>query len=250
MGSATADQWFRRFTPPTEAPRLRLLCFPHAGGTANYFRPWAAALPAAGVELLAVRYPGREDRFQEPLVSSAAELADSIAEAASSLIDAPLVFFGHSMGGTVAFETARRLTGHPELQALFLSSRPAPGHEVMRGLATASEADLIANLTELGGTNQEFIQHPDLLELVLPVLRNDYALVDAYRLEPGHPKLELPVTAYLGDSEKHVDEIGMRAWAEHTNGRFAVRSFPGGHFYLADYTQELLNDMLSRLDLR
>jgi pyochelin biosynthetic protein PchC len=249
MRSATAEQWFRRFTPPSAAPRLRLLCFPHAGGTANYFRPWVAALPA-DVELLAVRYPGREDRFQEPLVGSAAALADSIAEACGSLIGAPLAFFGHSMGATVAFETARRLTGHLELQALFLSSRPAPGYEVRRGLAAASEAELIADLSELGGTDMEFIKHRDLLDLVLPVLRNDYGLVERYQLAPGAAKLDLPVTCYLGDAEKYVDEVGAGAWAGHTNGRFAMRSFPGGHFYLAQHTRELLDDMLGRLGAR
>ncbi|TQF02543.1 thioesterase [Kitasatospora acidiphila] len=249
MGSTMAEQWFRCLTPPTATPRLRLLLFPHAGGAAGYFRAWGQAVPA-GVEVLAVRYPGREDRFREPLIGSVAGLADPIAEACASLTDAPLAFFGHSMGAMVAYETARRLAGHSTLRAVFLSSRPAPGHETKRGLANATDAELVADLTELGGTDAEFLKYPELLELILPVLRNDYSVVDGYRPEPGAAPLELPVTGYLGDSERYVDEAGVAAWAERTNGPFALRSFTGGHFYLADHTQELLGDMLGRLGIR
>jgi pyochelin biosynthetic protein PchC len=249
MGSATAEQWFRCLTPPTAAPRLRLLCFPHAGGAAGYFRPWAALLPA-GVELLAVRYPGREDRFRDPLLGSVAELADPIAEACASLTDLPLAFFGHSMGAMVAYETARRLAGGPQPRALFVSSRPAPGQPARHGMSTASDDELIADLTELGGTDAEFLKYPELLELVLPVLRNDYAVVDHYQPDPGAAPLEIPVTGYFGDAEKHVDEPRVAAWAELTNGPFALRSFTGGHFYLAEHTRELVADVLGRLGIR
>ena len=61
--TSDATAWLRYWRPrPTT--RLRLFCFPYAGGGASVFRNW---LPyAAGeVEICPVQLPGREERLVE-----------------------------------------------------------------------------------------------------------------------------------------------------------------------------------------
>lgn len=121
-----AQEWLRN-PRPRRRPRLRLLCFPHAGGSARFFYPWLRELPVA-IELLAVQYPGRDDRLDEPVLDRMDLLTDPLTEAVAEVADVPLVLFGHSMGASVAFEVARRLDSRsPDLvRHLFVSARPPP----------------------------------------------------------------------------------------------------------------------------
>ena len=120
-----SDLWLRRFHPAADAP-VRLVCFPHAGGSASFYFPGSAAL-ADGCDVSALQYPGRQDRRHEPNVDDIGVLADRIAPVLEPLFDRPVVFFGHSMGAVLAFEVARRLEarGH-EPALLFASGRRAP----------------------------------------------------------------------------------------------------------------------------
>lgn len=83
MVSTTARIRFHKQKPET---CLCLFCSPYAGGGTSIFRTWAEDLPAA-VDVCPVLLPGRDDR----------------------LLEVPFAFFGHSMGGLIAFELAREL---------------------------------------------------------------------------------------------------------------------------------------------
>ncbi|MFK3984248.1 thioesterase II family protein [Micromonospora sp. NPDC050397] len=232
------------------APRLRLICFPHAGGSAGFFRSWAALVPD-DVELLAVRYPGREDRFAESPARHMADLAEPIAQASMKLDDTPLALFGHSMGATVAFEVTARLADAPTAvgpAALFVSGRPGPGKTRSRHLADATDDRLVEDLLAMGGTSAEVLANPELRELFLPVIRADYRLLDAYRSPVPPPALAVPVVAYYGAEDGHVDEDGVNAWSAVTRSGFAARSFPGGHFYLEQHAAALVTDLFTHLD--
>jgi pyochelin biosynthetic protein PchC len=236
--------WLRRFHPATPgAPRL--VCFPHAGGAASYFHPLSAAL-APAVDVLAVQYPGRQDRHAEPLVDDLFVLADRLADALAAEVAGPVAFFGHSMGASLAFEVARRLGSGP--LGLFVSARRAPSAPRAVRIHERGDDELLADVGRLGGTDARVLAHPQLVRMVLPVLRNDYKAAETYRYRPG-PDVGCPIFALVGDRDPKVTEAEARRWAAHTSGGFELASFAGGHFYLNDHyaaVSRLLDERLTR----
>lgn len=233
-----SSTWFRRFTT-AEGNGPRLVCFPHAGGSATAFTPLARALPA-DFDVVSVQYPGRQDRYAEAPFTALGPLVEAVAGELARELAAdpgrPYALFGHSMGALVAFETARLLARRelPGAQRLFLSGRGGPGARSGIRRDHYDDAELVAEMRGLGGTDQSMLDNPDVLEMILPALRADYRAVDTYRWQGGEP-LAAPITALVGDSDPMVPVEAARTWREHTSGDFAFKVFPGGHFYLVDH---------------
>jgi surfactin synthase thioesterase subunit len=242
--TAVDRTWFRAYVP-RPAARLRLFCFPHAGGTATAFRRLAELAPPS-VEVVAVQYPGRQDRFGDPYAASLTAMAGDVATAIVPLLDRPAAFLGHSMGGTVAFETIRALRpGHPSaVLRLFVSARKAPHIDMSRVLRFSSDEEALEYVRALGGSGAQLLADPELRELVLPTLRDDFRLVEEYRFVPGAP-LTCPVTVVVGDQDASCTTADAAQWARHTVGAHEVRALPGGHFYLEHAAREL-TDLLVR----
>lgn len=244
MTDIDSGAWVRSYRP--ESGGTRLFCFPHAGGAAGYFYPWSRSL--RGIEVLALQYPGRQDRGAEPYLRSIPELADRIHEALAPELDEPYAFFGHSMGAVLAFEVASRIArdGRPGPAHLFASGRRAPSVARHEELHRASTDALVAEMRGLGGTDPRVLADPELLELVLPTVRADYTAVETYRYA-GAPPLACDVTALVGDSDPKATVADAQAWARHTRGRFTLRTFPGGHFYLDECRAGVLDTVTSAL---
>ncbi|MFF1724339.1 thioesterase II family protein [Streptomyces sviceus] len=233
MGS----EWFRTYAPAGErpggpSPGVRLVCFPHAGGAASaYVR--LARLLAPGCEVLSVQYPGRQDRRHQEPVADIGRLADAVAEEVTRHVRGPYAFFGHSMGAVVAYETARRLHGHGAPARLFLSGRGAPGDKPGVHDRIGTDAELLAVAAELGGTAADLLDDPDIREMVLPALRADYRALGSYTRTPG-PRLNVPFTVLVGDSDPVVSVAEAAAWEAFTTAPTDCRVFAGAHFYLND----------------
>ncbi|WP_055568811.1 MULTISPECIES: thioesterase II family protein [Streptomyces] len=228
-----SDPWIRRFRPRPEAA-VRLVCFPHAGGSASYYHPLAQSptlLP--DTEVLAVQYPGRQDRRRERLLDGIPEMADLITEALAPYDDRPLAFFGHSMGAVLAFEVAQRLSERPGGQpcGLFVSGRRAPSLYRRGTVHLLSDAELVGELRRAGGTDPRFLDDEELLADIIPVVRNDYRAVELYQWTPA-PPLNCPITALVGDRDPQASIDDVEAWRKHTDGPFGLEVFSGGHFYL------------------
>ncbi|MFC9584002.1 thioesterase II family protein [Streptomyces yangpuensis] len=235
------DPWIRRSHPAPDAP-VRLVCLPHAGGSATFYFPVARAL-APDVDVLAVQYPGRQERRAEPGITRLTDLADRIADALSAWTDRPLVLFGHSMGALVGYEVASRLEamGTTPL-ALVASARRAPSRRREEHLHLASDEGIVDRLRLLGGVETEFLEDPELRAMILPPVRSDYEAIETYRPTP-RPPLSTPVTVLTGDSDPEVTAEEARAWADHTTGPFALHTFTGGHFYLTEHTSTVLGHL-------
>ncbi|MFI9274318.1 thioesterase II family protein [Kitasatospora sp. NPDC052896] len=246
--AVVGETWIRRFHPKPGAA-VRLVCFPHAGGSAGYFHPLSALL-GPEVEVLAVQYPGRQDRRIEPAVADIGELADEVAGALRPWADQPLALFGHSMGALVAFETARRLErrGGAALSAFFASGRRAPSRYREEHVHRLDDAGLVAAIRALNGTDHRLLDDEEILRVILPAVRSDYRAAETYRCPPDAVLADLPITALLGDRDPRVTPEEAHAWREHTTGPFELRVFPGGgHFYLADARAELALLLTERL---
>lgn len=227
--------------------KARLVCFPHAGGAASYFHPWAAAL-APDVEVLAVQYPGRQDRHCEPCVQSIPDLADRVHEALRSWTSETFAFFGHSMGAVLAFEVACRIAreGGGGPAHLFVSGRRAPSRHRHEELHRAPAPALIAELRTLGGTDPRVLEDEELMSLALPTVRADYTAVETYRFGSA-PPLACDITALVGDRDPKTGIDEAAAWSGHTTGGFDLRVYPGGHFYLNDCRPGVLDLVASSL---
>lgn len=240
--------WVRRYRPAPEAA-VRLLCLPHAGGSASYYLPMARAL-APDADVLAAQFPGRQDRYAEPPSESIRELAERIVEAVGGDDDRPLALFGHSMGAVVAHEAALRLeeAGRAPVR-LFVSGRRAPSTtRDRRNLHRASDAELLKAVRALDGTGGQVFEDEELLQLVLPALRGDYTALETYEPRPGD-RLSCPVTVLTGDADPVTSVADAGAWADHTDGPTEVCVFPGGHFYLDDRPGEVVDVVRRHLGL-
>ncbi|MFF5315468.1 thioesterase II family protein [Streptomyces massasporeus] len=246
--SPAPGPWLRNFRPAPGAP-VRLVCLPHAGGSAGFFYPVAREL-APRVEVLAVQYPGRQDRLREPAVPDIGTLAERIAGELGPWTDRPYALFGHSMGAIVAFETARRLqeAGRAPV-GLFVSGRRAPALDHAGDRQPVTDAEVLAEVRELNGTGDVLLDDEATLKLILPALRSDYQAVRDYRYRTG-PALACPVTAFTGDRDPKAELGQVRAWRQHTRSAFEVNVLPGGHFFLVDRAAEvwgLVKDRLTAL---
>ncbi|WP_371573922.1 thioesterase II family protein [Streptomyces sp. NBC_01314] len=245
--AVNSSVWIRRYRPAPEAA-VRLVCLPHAGGSASYYLPMAQAL-APGADVLAAQYPGRQDRYAEPPSESVRELAERIVEAVGG-DDRPLALFGHSMGAVVAHEMALKLeaAGRAPVR-LFVSGRRAPSApRDGRRLHRASDAELIEAVRRLDGTDGQVLEDEELLQLVLPALRGDYKALETYEPRPGD-RLTCPVTVLTGDADPVTPVADARAWADHTGGPTELCVFPGGHFYLNDRPGEVVDVVRRHLGL-
>lgn len=236
--------WVRRFHPAPH-PRARVVCFPHAGGSASYFFPVSRAL-APSIEVICLQYPGRQDRRTEPCLDSVAALADGVSEALAGWTDLPLVFFGHSLGASVAFETARRLqAAGTEVHGLFASGRRGPTTERDERVHERTDDGLLAELRRLSGTAGAVLGDPEMVRMILPALRADYRAAETYRHSPGE-LLRCPVTALVGDDDPKVSVEEARDWAEHTTGPFELKVMRGQHFFLQDH-QPAIMDLITAM---
>lgn len=225
------NRWIRRYRAAPEAP-VQLVCLPHAGGSASYYRPLALPL-SPEVEILAVQYPGRQDRLNEPCVDDFDELIEGTLTAVRSALDRPVALFGHSMGSLLAFEVARRLEAEGiEPLALFASAKRPPARHHVELPRRATDEELISEIAALEGTERRLLDSEDMRTLFLPALRADYTALAVYR--PHTARVACPVVALVGDDDDRVSVDDAASWADHTDGPFDLQVFSGGHFYLND----------------
>jgi medium-chain acyl-[acyl-carrier-protein] hydrolase len=223
-------------------PRFRLLCVPYAGAGAAAYRSFSAALPP-DVEPWAIRLPGREVRLAEepvpdigPLVAALVE--DFLAADPFGQPRLPYALFGHSMGALVCFELARALrrAGLPMPAHLFVSGRRGPRiPDEEAGIHRLPSDRFVAEVTKLGGIPAEVLAEPGLIDLLTPALRADFAVCATYRYTAG-PPLPCGISAFGGRFDPTTSTEQLVAWEAEATGPFAVRLFPGDHFFL--YTNE------------
>jgi medium-chain acyl-[acyl-carrier-protein] hydrolase len=231
---------------PNPQAALRLFCFPYAGGSSLVFRTWSDSLPTT-VEVSAIELPGRGRQIQLAPFNKIEPLVDAIASQIQPYLDKPFAFFGHSMGGLVSFELARLLRKKHGISPvnLFVSGRRAPQITNSKPpIYNLPEPAFIDELRHLNGTPKTVLENAELMQLFLPILRADFAVLETYVYTP-EPPLECPITVLGGLQDLEVSCDQLQAWQNQTTGAFSLHTFPGDHFFLHS-AQNLVLESLAK----
>ena len=234
---------------PNPSAQLKLVCLPFEGGGSNSFRNWVQFLPKQ-IELLAIEIPGRGQRLREPLRTRMHELVPDITSSLSKELDRPYALFGHSMGTLLGIELSHHLRAEYQQEAthLFFSGRGAPHlPSKEKPIHHLPEDEFITQIRHYNGTPKEVLDHEELMELMVPILRADFEVCETYSYN-NHPKLSCPLSIYGGLQDVAAPREAMQAWAELTEGPFNLRMFPGDHFFILSNTQTLLSSILKDLN--
>jgi medium-chain acyl-[acyl-carrier-protein] hydrolase len=231
---------------PNPAAGSRLFIFPYAGGGPAAFSTWSAAR----FETWTAHYPGRGSRFNEPPLKDLDSLVEGLAQALQPRLDKPFIFFGHSLGGLIAFELARRLRRHnlPQPKTLFVSACGAPHirdpHPPIHALPDAEFLDV---MKKLDGIPTEILNHPEALRLLLPIVRADFEAVEMYRFDPHPPPLDVPIIAFGGLNDPRVSRERVEGWASLTISAFRSHFFPGDHFFIHTARETIIESITAGL---
>jgi len=241
MRVSSTPWFFKPATVPRASQLVRLYCFSHAGGSAALYRPWQAAI-SPDIEIRAVQLPGRGARWHETSYTDWHPLVDELATVIAHDATSPFAFFGHSMGGLLAFEVTRELRRrHKALPMhLFVSGGNAPVHrDTSRRWHELPDAQLLEVLREFGGTTVEMLDNAEMMGIVLPIIRADFSLFASYRYAVEAP-LALPITVFAGTRDRHLTPAFVERWRDETSELCEIDWFDGDHFFIDPHRQALL----------
>ncbi|MFJ6167567.1 thioesterase II family protein [Micromonospora orduensis] len=245
--TSPASPWFPFGTG--DDARVRLVCLPHAGAGAGFYRGWGRGLPAS-TAACPVQPPGREKRRSERPMTSAGEIVRRLTPELIRTVRPPYAIFGHSTGALCAFEVIRELRrlGGPLPVHLFVGGRRAPDLPVPRTeLAGLPPNELAAVLRRLGGTPEGVLASPDLLALLQPLLVADFAVNEEYDYRP-EPPLPVPVTAFASTSDHFADPAQVAGWQRETSAGFTQLVLEGGHFAVFEHSAVVFGQLAADLE--
>ncbi len=233
-------RWIKHFASAVgRTPSATVVVFPHAGGAAAAYRPLATALSAKGAETFIVQYPQRGERLRHPGAATIADLATELFDAGNWRGVAPLDLFGHCMGAVVAFEFARVAEAHGvPVRRLWPSAGQAPSTVAESGALPTTDADVLADMVDLGGTDPRLLDDQDFVELLVTAVQADYRALSGYSCATD-VQITADIHAVGGDRDHRIDREWLRRWESHTAGRFELSLFDGGHFYIDDHLDEV-----------
>lgn len=232
------------------APELRLFCIPYAGGASSIYRRWSELVPSR-VEVCTVELPGRGSRMGEAPFLRLTPLVRALAQAVEPLLDRPFALFGHSMGGLIAFELTRwlRRRGGPAPLRLFVSATSAPGTPPSLPLIhLASDADVKSKMRSLNGTPQELLDNDELMQLMIPILRADFSVLETHE-HREEPPLDVPISVFGGARDRAVRPSALDGWRDQSAVETRLRLLPGDHFFIHGAAVEIVADILKDLGL-
>jgi medium-chain acyl-[acyl-carrier-protein] hydrolase len=238
--TAEVAAWLKNYSP-TAQPRLRLLCLPYAGAGASAYRSWAKALPSE-VELYALQLPGREARRREAPYTQLEPLIEILARLVAGLPPLPLVLFGHSLGAIIGFELARSLRRQYGINPvhMFIAGQAAPQlPSSAQQIHLLPDGEFIQRLREYNGTPEEILQHTEILQMLLPALRADFAICENYAYYHDEP-LDCPVSVFGSSDDSQVSQEDLLAWSSQTSQSMTFHLLKGDHFFVHQARESLL----------
>lgn len=235
--------------------QLKLFCFPYAGGSAVVYQKWSRYL-RPDIVVRAVELAGRGKRMSEKMYEDTQVAVEDIFQIIKEeMITGPYAFFGHSMGGMLAYELAQKIRREnlPAPAHIFFSARRPPhiSKEEEKKYHLMETDVFKREIINLGGTPAEFFDHPELMELYLPLLKNDFKLSETDLFEGTIHPLDCNITVLSG-KEDDLADADCEEWRVHTTQECTIHYFDGGHFFIKDYMEgvtTIINNTLSAVHL-
>ena len=247
ISERSRSRWFVRSSEKPKAT-FRLFCFPYAGGTTHTYRTWQELLPES-IEVVPVQLPGRGERLSEPPFNRLSEIVEALARELTPYLNKPFAFFGHSMGALIGLELTRwlRRNGKTLPSHLFVSGRRAPQlPEPIARTWDLPEPEFLDRVRQLNGTPKEVLEHPELMQLMIPLLRADFAVCETYQHQ-AEPPLKCPLTVFGGVGDVEIPQDHLAPWREHTSAAYKLRMLPGDHFFVQTAHVEMARTIAEEL---
>jgi len=206
------------------------------------YRRWSELLPEY-VEVCPVELPGRGTRFGETAIDRPERLLEELS-ALRQLSDLPMVHFGHSLGGRIAFALIRRGVRADAFIAYASRAAQVPQPVIRSSL---SKAALVQELRRLGGTPAAVLEDPDILDLLLPVVRADFRILETLPAS-ADDKIECSLTAVAAAEDVEVPRGDMEKWSELAGGSYRFVVTKGGHFSAVSQPELVLGEVQRVLD--
>jgi acyl transferase domain-containing protein/surfactin synthase thioesterase subunit len=238
------------------APRLRLFCFPFAGGGSAVYHSWAQSLDPT-IEVVAIEPPGRLGRINEKPIADIGEFVDQLVGEMRDVLDRPFALFGHCLGGLTMYETARRLIHTTGARPTHLFASGARPPDRMLDLGTFEEGltrdllkmaefrihlpphaqpdDVFAEVIRHFNirATEQLLDDPELRQLMLPVIRAEFEMALNYDFVE-EPPWDIPITCFAGLDDPYVSRDDALGWGRFTNSRLQVHIRQGAHFAVVD----------------
>lgn len=222
---------------------LKLLCLPYAGGTANIYLPWKRYLNSS-IQLIPLELKGRGKRIFEPFYINFQEAVEDVYSIIRSEVDnSRYALYGHSMGSVLVYEVLKKIRENhlPSPINVFFSGRYPPHIEKNYNLHALSDQEFRKVVMGYGGTPREVFDEKELLDLFVPIIRADFKMLEQREHVPDDNRYDFDITVFGGtkDSIVHLEELAQ--WRKYTHKNCAIYTFNGGHFFINELTEEVVN---------
>lgn len=237
------SKWFAKYRYSKNA-RLRIFCFPYAGGSASVFNGWQDYFDNH-IDLFAIQAPGRETRFNEEPIKDVVDIVNTLLEEMLPFCNVPYIFIGHSNGALTAFELARKLQtfNNFNLEHIFLSAKRAPHLlPIKPPVHNLPYEEFIKELKSFSTIPHEVINDQEMMEVFMPMLRADFGLGERHLFNHRH-KLRANATLFWGSKDKDVPEEDVLAWSDHIIGNVNGIVFNGGHFFIHNEKEKFIKEI-------
>ena len=204
---------------PNTSERLRIFCFPYAGGGASTYRNWNTYLKP-GMKCYPIQLPGRENRISETPYREMDTLVKDVVSALVPYLDTNYILFGHSMGAKIACEVGGALEHYNNVQN--------PCHLIVSGMS------------------QEFLENKELMKLFMPLFRADFVLDETYTFKKRN--FSFPISALYGSQDVGSEPETDESWSEYTHKTYDKKIFQGDHFFIKSQEKEVVQYICQKLE--
>ncbi|MFK4308505.1 medium-chain acyl-[acyl-carrier-protein] hydrolase [Bacillus sp. RC242] len=234
--------------------KVTLFCLPNAGGSAVMYLKWKKYL-SPYIELYPIEIAGRGKRVDEPLFTNVDEIVSDIYGLIKNHIDKqPYAIFGYSMGSLVGFELCQKLkrNGHKEPVHFFTASLEAPQFVAKKkNIYNLPMEEFKREVLNFNGIPQEIANDISLLNYFLSILKSDFKAMDTYEYSDESILMKTNLTILYGE-EDNFSLDNVYGWKNLTTGESVVHKFSGGHFFINNNLNEIIekvNQTIERVEL-